>query len=88
MALFRLLPVVAGFRSLGQLGRPRGGVVEVANDAELGRVAHIRTPIRMSAASVTVRAAAPRLGQHTDEALGALGYSAADIEGLRRDGVV
>jgi crotonobetainyl-CoA:carnitine CoA-transferase CaiB-like acyl-CoA transferase len=59
-----------------------------ADDAELGRVPHIRTPIRMSAASVTVRAVAPRLGQHTDEALGALGYCAAEIDGLRRDGVV
>jgi formyl-CoA transferase len=59
-----------------------------ATDAELGRVPHIRTPIRMSAGSVAVRAVAPRLGQHTDEVLGALGYAAADIADLRRDGVV
>jgi crotonobetainyl-CoA:carnitine CoA-transferase CaiB-like acyl-CoA transferase len=37
---------------------------------------------------VAVRAVAPRLGQHTDEVLGALGYAAADIADLRRDGVV
>src|SRR6266446_2538195 len=41
-----------------------------ADDAELGRVPHIRTPIRMSAAAVAVRRTAPRLGQHTDETLG------------------
>jgi formyl-CoA transferase len=30
----------------------------------------------------------PRLGEHTDEVLGNLGYSAQDIDALRRDGVV
>ena len=59
-----------------------------ADDAELGRVPHIRTPIKMSSGEVAVRVAAPKLGQHTGEVLGALGYSAADIEGLRRDKVV
>jgi len=59
-----------------------------ADDAQLGRVPHIRTPIRMSAGAVAVRAVAPTLGQHTDEVLGALGYAAPDIAELRRDGVV
>ena len=59
-----------------------------ADDAELGRVPHIRTPIKMSSGEVAVRVAAPKLGQHTDELLGALGYSPADIENLRRDNVV
>jgi crotonobetainyl-CoA:carnitine CoA-transferase CaiB-like acyl-CoA transferase len=59
-----------------------------ADDAELGRVPHIRTPIKMSSGAVAVRVAAPKLGQHTGEMLGALGYSVADIESLRRDKVV
>jgi crotonobetainyl-CoA:carnitine CoA-transferase CaiB-like acyl-CoA transferase len=60
-----------------------------AEDAELGgRVPHIRTPIRMSAADVAVRRTAPKLGQHTDEILGRLGYSAAEIAALRREKVV
>ncbi len=59
-----------------------------ADDAELGRVPHIRTPIRMSSGAVAVRVAAPKLGQHTDEVLGGLGYSPSDIEALRRDRVV
>ena len=42
-----------------------------ADDPELGRVPHIRTPIRMSASRVAVREVAPRLGQHTDEILAA-----------------
>jgi crotonobetainyl-CoA:carnitine CoA-transferase CaiB-like acyl-CoA transferase len=55
-----------------------------ADDPELGHVAHIRTPIRMSVSRVAVRTVAPRLGQHTDEILTALGYSTEDIADLRR----
>ena len=47
-----------------------------AEDAELGRVPHIRTPIRMSASAVAVRATAPRLGQHTDDDPGRAGLCA------------
>src|SRR5689334_23467626 len=36
------------------------GLVVHADDAELGRVPHIRTPIKMSSASVAVRAVAPK----------------------------
>jgi len=59
-----------------------------ADDAELGRVPHIRTPIRMSSSDVGVRETAPRLGQHTDTILAGLGYASADIDALHRDRVV
>jgi len=59
-----------------------------ADDAELGRVPHIRTPIRMSAAAVAVRRTAPRLGQHTDEILAGLGYAPAQVAELRRERVI
>jgi formyl-CoA transferase len=59
-----------------------------ADDAELGRVPHIRTPIKMSASDVAVRTVAPRLGQHSDEILTVLGYTNTDIEQLRRDRIV
>jgi crotonobetainyl-CoA:carnitine CoA-transferase CaiB-like acyl-CoA transferase len=62
--------------------------VVYAEDAELGRVPHIRTPVRMSASDVGVRATAPKLGQHTDEILASLGYAPADIAALRRDRVI
>jgi crotonobetainyl-CoA:carnitine CoA-transferase CaiB-like acyl-CoA transferase len=58
------------------------------DDPELGHVQHIRTPIRMSASRVAVRAVAPRLGQDTDDLLRALGYSAEAIADLRRDRIV
>jgi crotonobetainyl-CoA:carnitine CoA-transferase CaiB-like acyl-CoA transferase len=35
-----------------------------------------------------VRTASPDIGQHTDEILGELGFSADDIKGLRKDKVV
>ena len=63
-------------------------MVVYADDAELGHVPHIRTPIRMSGGEVAVRETAPKLGQHTDAVLAGLGYSAADIEALHRDHVV
>ena len=59
-----------------------------ADDAELGRVPHVRTPIRMSAAAVAVRRTAPRLGQHTDEILAGLGYAPAQVAELRRERVI
>jgi crotonobetainyl-CoA:carnitine CoA-transferase CaiB-like acyl-CoA transferase len=64
------------------------GMVVHADDPELGRVPHVRVPVRLSRSAVTVRAVAPRLGEHTDEVLGALGYAPGDIEALRRDGIV
>jgi len=59
-----------------------------ADDTELGRVPHIRTPIRMSASDVAVRVTAPKLGEHTGAILAGLGYSPSDIEALRGDRVI
>lgn len=58
-----------------------------AKDEELGRVPHIRTPIRMRSA-VAVRRVAPRLGEHNAQVFGALGVDAAELERLRVDGVI
>ena len=63
-------------------------LVVFAEDAELGRVPHIRTPVRMSANEIGVRATAPKLGQHTDQILAGLGYASDDIAALRRNRVI
>jgi crotonobetainyl-CoA:carnitine CoA-transferase CaiB-like acyl-CoA transferase len=55
-----------------------------ADDPELGRVPHVRVPLRLSRSRTAVRAVAPRLGEHTAPVLAALGYGAAEIEALRR----
>jgi crotonobetainyl-CoA:carnitine CoA-transferase CaiB-like acyl-CoA transferase len=46
------------------------------------------SPLKLSRHSTSVRRPPPLLGQHTDEVLGELGYSADDIGALRKDGVV
>jgi crotonobetainyl-CoA:carnitine CoA-transferase CaiB-like acyl-CoA transferase len=63
------------------------GLVQYANDPELGEVAHIRTPVKIGDA-IRVRATAPKLGQHNREIFARLGVTAADLAGLRERGVV
>ena len=46
------------------------------------------SPIKLSHPTATVRRPPPLLGEHTDEVLGELGYSAADIAALHDGGVV
>lgn len=48
----------------------------------------IETPFRMSATPGSIRRRAPLLGEHTDEILGSLGYSEADVVGLRERSIV
>jgi crotonobetainyl-CoA:carnitine CoA-transferase CaiB-like acyl-CoA transferase len=46
------------------------------------------SPIKLSEYTASVRRPPPTLGQHTDEVLGELGYTVADIEAMRQEGVV
>jgi crotonobetainyl-CoA:carnitine CoA-transferase CaiB-like acyl-CoA transferase len=46
------------------------------------------TPVRLTATPGSIRERPPRLGEHTDVVLARLGYSAAEIAGLREKGVV
>ncbi|MEA2637277.1 MAG: hypothetical protein QOE18_334, partial [Chloroflexota bacterium] len=46
------------------------------------------SPIKLSQYKATVRRPPPTLGEHTDEVLGELGYSAADIAAMRDAGAV
>lgn len=48
----------------------------------------IETPVRLSATPGTIRRRAPLLGEHTDEILTSVGYSADDITDLRARDVV
>lgn len=53
-----------------------------------GRVSGIGIPVKLSDTPGTVRRPAPTLGQHTNEALRELGYTTAEINAMRSDGVV
>jgi len=46
------------------------------------------SPIRVSGARLPIRRPPPRLGEHTDEILGQIGLSRAEIAALRSEGVV
>jgi len=48
----------------------------------------IETPFRMSATPGEIRRRAPLLGEHTDEVLGEIGYTATEISGLRDRAII
>ena len=64
----------------------RGFLVEVPHP-ERGTYVTLGSPIQMSASHVPV-ARAPLLGEHTDEVLAGLGYSAEEIASMRTAGAV
>ncbi|MFC7328326.1 CaiB/BaiF CoA transferase family protein [Marinactinospora rubrisoli] len=64
-----------------------GSIVHVPDD-ELGSVAMQNVAFRLSETPGEIRWAGPPLGAHSDEILGELGYTAADIGRLRAAGVV
>jgi crotonobetainyl-CoA:carnitine CoA-transferase CaiB-like acyl-CoA transferase len=52
-----------------------------------GVVPSVRSPILLSQSPLAYTRASPRLGEHTDAILAALGYGAADIATLRAEGI-
>jgi len=64
-----------------------GSVVEVA-DPEVGPTTQIGVTIFLEGTPGAVRGPQPLSGAHTDEVLGALGHSDADLGELRRSGVI
>ena len=62
--------------------------VQEFDDPVAGRVRLLRFPVELSTGRAAMTRTPPRVGQHTDEILGELGFSADDIKGLRKDKVV
>ena len=53
-----------------------------------GRIKNIGVPVKLSDTPGSIRFAAPTLGQHTDEILGGLGFSADEIARMHESGAV
>jgi formyl-CoA transferase len=65
----------------------RDMVVTMQHPAE-GEVRGLGIPVKLSSTPGQIRRAAPLLGEHTDELLAGLGYSASEIVALREQGAV
>lgn len=68
----------------------RGLAVTLPRDAGDGiaAITGVASPLRLTATPPVLRRAPPALGQHTEEVLAELGFSAGDIERLKADAVV
>ena len=64
------------------------GLVATAEHPEVGSYRGLRKPLKFSAVPGPEPFAAPALGQHTDEILLSIGYSAEDVGRLRERGVI
>ena len=64
------------------------GVAQTVKSGELGPIEVIGQPVHLSRTPNHMVAAAPEYGEHTDEVLGEIGYSADDVSGFRDRGVV
>jgi formyl-CoA transferase/CoA:oxalate CoA-transferase len=65
----------------------RGMVVKMEHP-KAGEIRVLGNPLKFSALDVAYRLPPPLLGQHTEEILSGLGYSAGEIEELRANGVI
>jgi formyl-CoA transferase len=64
------------------------GIASAVQHATLGQLELVGQPVHLTRTPQRMRAAAPEAGEHTDELLAELGYSAATIAELHDEGVV
>lgn len=63
-------------------------LIQTVHHPEAGDIRVIGVPVKFSETPGAIRLAPPRVGEHTGAILGELGYTAAEIEMLRAEGVI
>lgn len=56
--------------------------------SDIGDIRYLKGPVKFSAARSEIRHRAPRLGEHTAEILGALGYKPEEISALKQKNII
>lgn len=64
------------------------GMYPEVNHPQIGKIRVTNQPVKMSETCPWVRGPAPVLGQHTDEVLADIGYSAEEISAMRAEGAI
>jgi crotonobetainyl-CoA:carnitine CoA-transferase CaiB-like acyl-CoA transferase len=64
------------------------GVFAELEHPELGPISTVNNPIKMENVRKEKPAAAPKIGQHSDEILASLGYNEYEIADMLRDGII
>lgn len=57
-------------------------------ETDMGKLRYIGSPVKFSGAESKITRRAPRLGEHTNEVLQELGYSAEQISSLKEEGAI
>ena len=63
-------------------------MVKTIKHPTCGPIKVVNTPFKFSDSEASIRTAPPTLGQHTDDLLAGLGYTAKCIEELKASGIV
>jgi crotonobetainyl-CoA:carnitine CoA-transferase CaiB-like acyl-CoA transferase len=63
-------------------------VTEIVNPRTGKKLKQLGTPVKFSESETSIRLSPPSLGEHTSNILSQLGYSGAEIEDLKKNGVV
>jgi crotonobetainyl-CoA:carnitine CoA-transferase CaiB-like acyl-CoA transferase len=80
-------PVLTRTRMIQDPQVVANGIVVETDHPGAGRLRQARPAARFSGTPTAIRRGGPALGEHTDEILAELGYSANDIAALRTEGV-